>query len=262
MKKGFILLLVLVMLVSLVGCGKSKDVVAVEELISSIGSITIDSEETITSAQESYDLLNDKQKEQVENYSVLEEARISLQKIKDEIAEKEAEEAKKAEAQAKIDAVFDSSWTKDAYVDNFGDPTDQYYMKGTFEGTFSNSATTDSDLLVYMFCKTGYYASDETFSFRLVEYGDHIAQIYEDDKVTVSVKINGNVFTDKADFIYDNDIHISMRNDIFFEVLKNLDAGKSIPCYIEVQSSFGNTSRYNFTIKANGLSTIDHFWPI
>ena len=40
-------------------------------------------------------------------------------------------------------------WTEEYYVDEFNDPTDEKYIRGAFEGTFSNSATASSYLAVY-----------------------------------------------------------------------------------------------------------------
>ena len=74
MKKTISLLLALVMCLSLCACGKSEEVIAVEEKIASIGEITIDSTETINAARDAYNALNDEDKEKVENANILREA--------------------------------------------------------------------------------------------------------------------------------------------------------------------------------------------
>lgn len=60
-----------------------------------------------------------------------------------------------------------SIWEVKEYVDEFNDPTgEKYIVAGPFEGTFSNSATTNSELKAYVFC------DNEKVWLRLFEYGD------------------------------------------------------------------------------------------
>lgn len=65
-------------------------------------------------------------------------------------------------------------WEKRAYVDEFDLPTDEYYIsnKEPIVGKFSNSATTDSPLCVYIYVDDD--ASD--VSIRLIEYGSNIVK--------------------------------------------------------------------------------------
>lgn len=74
MKKTISLLLALVMCLSLCACGKSEEVIAVEEKIASIGEITDDSTDAINDARDAYDALSDEDKAKVENASSLHEA--------------------------------------------------------------------------------------------------------------------------------------------------------------------------------------------
>lgn len=71
MKKALVGLLSLLIALSLAGCGKSESVKNVESLISSIGTVTLDSEEQITAANEAYNALSDEEKKQVSNYDTL-----------------------------------------------------------------------------------------------------------------------------------------------------------------------------------------------
>lgn len=65
-------------------------------------------------------------------------------------------------------------WQLKAYVDEFDLPTNEYYITNSvpLTGKFSNSATTNSELKVYLYCdkrkNAAYYSS---ISIRLLEYG-------------------------------------------------------------------------------------------
>lgn len=81
MKRFVALLLTLGLALGLVGCGKSDEVKAVESLIGAIGDVTIDSEPLIQTAQTAYDALSEKDKESVDNYTVLENANNALNQL-------------------------------------------------------------------------------------------------------------------------------------------------------------------------------------
>lgn len=78
MKRIISLLLAIVMCASLSACGKSKAVKEVETLIDTIGEVTADSESAVLAAEKAYDTLTAEEKEKVENYAVLTEARTTL----------------------------------------------------------------------------------------------------------------------------------------------------------------------------------------
>lgn len=63
-------------------------------------------------------------------------------------------------------------WGRYAYVDEFKQPTDDYYVSNAkpIIGTFSNSATTDSELAVYLLADSG------DIFIMLMEYGDQIVK--------------------------------------------------------------------------------------
>jgi len=78
MKKTIALLLVLVMCLSLCACGKSEEVIAVEEKIASIGEVTIDKADVIMEANQAYAALSDEDKKKVENFDALQNAMETL----------------------------------------------------------------------------------------------------------------------------------------------------------------------------------------
>jgi hypothetical protein len=64
-------------------------------------------------------------------------------------------------------------WTKQFFVDEFGDTTKQTYLGQKCLGTFSNSATTDSELTAYLVV---YYQTPGDYlwlRFELFEYNNH-----------------------------------------------------------------------------------------
>lgn len=69
------------MLLSLCGC-KSKAAKETDELILKIGEVTASSTDEVERAQSAYDALSDKEKTQVENYAVLEQAQKDLAEAK------------------------------------------------------------------------------------------------------------------------------------------------------------------------------------
>ena len=96
MKKCLSLLLTFFMIFSLVACGKSKAVLNVEELISAIGEVSLESKGAIESAQEAFDSLSEDEKSEVENYYVLVESQKSLEKLEELEEQRLIEEQKKA----------------------------------------------------------------------------------------------------------------------------------------------------------------------
>lgn len=95
MKKILSLLLAVILVFSMTGCGKSEDARIVEDLISAIGTVELENEKPITDAENAYKSLTDEQKEEVENYQVLTDARKDFDKLKEE---KKIEDAKGAAA--------------------------------------------------------------------------------------------------------------------------------------------------------------------
>ena len=81
MKKIAAALLALLLCLTLCACGKSEAVIAVESMISQLGEITLDSEEAIIASEIAYGNLSEKEKEKVENYPVLLDARDAYEKI-------------------------------------------------------------------------------------------------------------------------------------------------------------------------------------
>ena len=81
MRRWLTMVLAAVLLLSLCGC-KSKAAKETDELILRIGEVTASSSDEVEQAQNAYDALSDREKEQVENYAVLEQAQKDLAEAK------------------------------------------------------------------------------------------------------------------------------------------------------------------------------------
>ena len=89
MKKVISLILTVALCLSLCACGKSESVEKVEALIAKIGEVNLDSESAIATAETAYDVLEEKEKARVENYTVLTDARAAFDTLVEEEARKE-----------------------------------------------------------------------------------------------------------------------------------------------------------------------------
>ena len=89
--------------VLLSGCTAKIDEVSQKMMddINAIGTVEISDEDAIEKAEKLYGTLTDKQKEQVNNYADLLNARDELDKLLEEKAKKDAEEAEKAKVKYK-----------------------------------------------------------------------------------------------------------------------------------------------------------------
>lgn len=89
MKKMITVIIAVALVLSLVGCAqtqnaadKSAEMIAeVESLISSIGEVTLDSGNAIINAEAAYNNLDEEQKAELANYTVLQEARVRYNEL-------------------------------------------------------------------------------------------------------------------------------------------------------------------------------------
>jgi hypothetical protein len=81
-------------------------------------------------------------------------------------------------------------WNHKFYVDDFNEPTDQGYSSVIMTGTFSNSATTNSDLTARII------SSESSFNIDLYEYNRQPGAklVYDTAFGTFKVKQGGEVF--------------------------------------------------------------------
>ncbi len=279
---------------------KSESVIKVEDSIASIGEVvdTLNCINLITNARNFYDALSDEDKEMVSNYNVLESAEKqitdSLIASIDAIGEPGANsnyaaavlvasadyealsdhakglvtnQSKLAEARIIAEELLSATWFEDYYVDDFGDPTEESYLRGEFTGTFSNSATSGSALDVFVYCEKNMTAKDAMISFRMIEYQSNVADfwLYDEDEIKIKVKINGKEYEDFIDYIgystiNDPNIYIQRNlNETFDPIIDALENGDEISCLITAYSRYSTTT-YRFKMNSNGLKYIKHKW--
>lgn len=223
MKRIIATLVLLCMCLSLCACGEYKQV---DEAILAIGDVSLDSEVAISDALALYNELSEEDKAKVENYAVLQDAQKELESLKRiaiveecidaigvvtvdsgdaiELAAQEYDQLN-AEEQEKVSNIgnlfaaqgrfleLTQHWFIKNYVDDFGDPTDEGYLYGIFTGTFSNTATTGSDLKVMVAIQPSH--DEYMISFRLLEYENHVATYYKNDLINLDFKINGETYS-------------------------------------------------------------------
>lgn len=96
MKRAISLILVLVFCLSLCGCGKSKAAKEAEAAIEAIGEVTIDSGETIKTAEKLYNILTDAEKADVDNRLVLVDAQEKYAELQSKVTYENAKKAYEA----------------------------------------------------------------------------------------------------------------------------------------------------------------------
>lgn len=138
-----------------------------------------------------------------------------------------------------------SSWEVDNYVDDFGDKTGSAYLRGTFKGKFSNSATSGSSLTVHFYYESAYC------SIRLLEYDSHKATFTTNDDVILKFKVDDKEYSiDLVVLSYGDDLYFTSSFS-GYSVLKNaLMDGKEIKCVVK-GTKYGET--YNFTMDGIGF---------
>lgn len=140
-----------------------------------------------------------------------------------------------------------SDWEICYYVDAFGDATSDTYILGIFEGTFSNSATISSDLLVGV-------CLDNTTQIRLIEYGRNRVNVSSYETVTLQVKDSSGSISN-YDLFYDSTDGDLISYDISLaDAIRN---NPSLSFVITVSSKYRSTpSVYYFKTNNVGLSEL------
>ena len=181
-------------------------------------------------------------------------------------------------------------WAVDEYVDDFGDGIGVKYLRSVSEGTFSNSATTGSELMAVTF----FDPDSEEFSFRLAEYNKSIATYLDHDDIRLLFKFDDAIETH---FLMGNapngnlDLSVEKESSLAQEYLDNVSSspedfdmsaftmaglitGNSAEAYSGYNRLYRNlsddndarcviyigNSKYSFTISAEGFNEAVSIW--
>lgn len=167
------------------------------------------------------------------------------------------------------------TWYLSHTVDEFGDESGNPVIQSEITGTFSNTATAESDLKVM-----AYIVSDDTgtivgegkyaLAFRLFEYGDHVATYLSSDSKILKTKIgdtvteydlsgsapNGDLYVDVNASVSSLKTKEDIENFLYGktsnygeEIAKQLIDGNDIKCVINIGSS-----KYNFVLEAGNIN--------
>lgn len=147
------------------------------------------------------------------------------------------------------------SWCYLLGTDEFGDVdiTEKGGIYAMFTGTFSNSATSSSDLLVMM------GISDGGYGINLLEYGKINIDYYSGDTVTIKTKNDSGVITEYSNT--DSDFYVTDTGIIKFDpyessLLKQIINNERLRFIITIEPKYGKKSEYHFETDNNGLKDL------
>lgn len=172
------------------------------------------------------------------------------------------------------------SWENTEVVDEFGDATGESAIRSVVSGTFSNTATAESDLTVVTFITMGVPAYSSDFisdnatlisntltyptsaynvQFRLLEYDKTPATHLKSDNMILKTKVGEDI--EEYTLIGNEDNSDLLVNPVImgktgFErngelLLKDLYEGNDVRCIVEIGSS-----KYKFTLEAENFQKI------
>ena len=166
------------------------------------------------------------------------------------------QETTEPEETTEQEEVSDPVWTSTLTTDEFGDVTEDSVtaISGTFYGTFSNTATSGSELTVDMsFIKKEAYNHYQIF-VDLKEYNDTNAVYHSSDSVTFKMKIGGEITSISMQGKAPNGTLVAgsqqygWGGDYLYNALYN---GEDVRCIITIGSS-----EYNFTVTSDNFASV------
>ncbi len=149
----------------------------------------------------------------------------------------------------------DSAWEKDYYVDEFGNPTNEPFIKLKdyyARGHFSNSATNSSSM------SAKFLVNKNTVGIELFEYsGMYPVTGLSSEYAYIKIQTeDGSVYELKPCSFILNNKRIIVRNEYYNNVeilFKAFSENDSVKFRIEVKGSYSNSSIYNFTLDTRGF---------
>ena len=137
-----------------------------------------------------------------------------------------------------------AQWDIGHYVDDFGDKTDQKYESFVAKGTFSNSATQNSEAQ-YTFVK-----NEKSVLINVYEYGRNLASNTDATFETVKIKQpSGNVATiNKVFFTKSGKLYFSEKE--YTQLLESIKDSGAYTMVFDRSSKYSSSSyRIRFTIE-------------
>lgn len=139
------------------------------------------------------------------------------------------------------------SWVIDCYVDEFDRDTDEQYIRGRFDGKFSNSATSGSECDFLFFID--YYGDLPVLEVRLIEYGRHVVHAsYDDDHYSILMADKNDVRTTLEGVMIEGDRDIVLIGDDAQAIIDALLDGGPVSFAITEDQDYGVVSKYILTI--------------
>ena len=166
--------------------------------------------------------------------------------------EENAEVVSEIEEDSSTDEGNNNSWGKVAVVDDFGDATGQSVISTVVSGTFSNTATTGSDLLVTAYINFDEFDYCYDLSFKLLEYKDTPATYFSSDSKELKIKV-GSINT-----VYEYGLlgeepngNVYVSGSSGEDIVKYLYEGNDIRCVLNLGSS-----KYSFALEAGNIAEL------
>lgn len=139
-------------------------------------------------------------------------------------------------------------WLVGETVDEFGDSTGSTFCYTTCLGTFTNSATSGSDLAAGVY----YVSSRQVFLFRLLEYSKTDATYLSNADISIKCKVDEYVFDDTLLGDAPNGyLILPSNNKSYKKIYDYLIEGKEIRTVIYIDNS-----KYSFVISGNGFKDV------
>ena len=148
-----------------------------------------------------------------------------------------------------------SSWELTEFVDDFGDPTGEAYLRSIVSGTFSNTATPEENMRVIL----AYSPDRAVFTFRLVEYNDTLkikATYTDSDSKTIKIKIDDEITEGTLTGTAPNGDLLLTGGLCLIKIYDAFLNGQDVRFIVEIGSS-----KYSFSADGKGFSeTADEYW--
>ena len=142
------------------------------------------------------------------------------------------------------------TWSKNFYVDDFDEPTDEWYVSRSFLGTFSNSATTDSRLSGNMLI------DEENVCIFLYEYYTHqVKNSYSRSKdYVINVRLEDGTTKKFSGCIYSEGDRICVDGSEATSLKNLLVTGGKMKFYVYEKDN--SVTNYLFEISSDNLKDL------